>query len=72
MKVPWKEPNSMKTKSVSLLLLALSALLLQGCVAFPPLIQIEHKDSNSNAEILRRLDAIDKRLDKLEETADKK
>ena len=53
-------------------MLALSALLLQGCVSFPPLIQIEHKDSNSNEEILKRLDAIDKRLDKLEEKADKK
>jgi hypothetical protein len=62
----------MKTRSVGLLMLALSAFLLQGCIAFPPLIQVEHKDSSTNAEILRRLDAIDKRLDKLEEKSDKK
>jgi len=36
------------------------------------LIQIEHKDTNSNAEVIKRLDAIDRRLDKLEEKADKK
>ncbi len=44
-----------------------SALLLQGCVAFPPLIQVEHKDSpNNNQEIVKRLDAIDNRLSQLE------
>ena len=57
--------------------LALSGLLLQGCVALPPLINVEHKDSgtnnsDSNKEVLKRLDAIDQRLSKLEQSADKK
>ncbi len=41
------------------------ALALQGCVAIPPLIQVEHKDTNTD-EIKRRLDEIDRRLDKIE------
>ena len=47
------------------------ALACQGCIAFPPLIQVEHKDNPDDKEILRRLDAIDRRLDALEK-ADKK
>jgi starvation-inducible outer membrane lipoprotein len=64
----------MKTKSISLMLLVLSVFLLQGCIAFPPLIQVEHKDANpdSNKEVMRRLDAIDQRLSQLEQKADKK
>jgi starvation-inducible outer membrane lipoprotein len=56
----------------SYLYIAALALLLQGCIAFPPLIQVEHKDSPpQNQEILKRLDAIDHRLDAIEK-ADKK
>jgi hypothetical protein len=48
-----------------------SAILLQGCIAFPPLVQIERKDAqptkSNNDEVIKRLDAIDKRLSKLEE-----
>jgi starvation-inducible outer membrane lipoprotein len=57
----------MKTKVVVLGLLALTALAFQGCVAFPPLIQVEHKESASNQEVLKRLDAIDSRLNQLEQ-----
>jgi starvation-inducible outer membrane lipoprotein len=60
----------MKTKTIrfSLLALALSLPLLSGCIAFPPLIQVEHKENpNSNQEVLRRLDAIDQRLNQLEQ-----
>jgi hypothetical protein len=57
----------MKKKSIMLGTLALGALLLQGCIAFPPLVQVEHKDSPSNAEVIRRLDAIDHRLDQLDQ-----
>ena len=50
---------------------ALLALACQGCIAFPPLIQVEHKDSPEDKEILRRLDSIDKRLDALEKSEKK-
>jgi starvation-inducible outer membrane lipoprotein len=64
----------MKNKTIGLMLLLLSGLLLQGCIAFPPLIQVEHKDAppDSNKEILRRLDSIDQRLNQLEQKQDKK
>lgn len=52
-------------------ILALTTLLLQGCIAFPPLIQVEHKDG-TNQEVLHRLDAIDHRLDQLEQKASEK
>src|SRR5262245_42413314 len=58
------EPNLMKSKWLLLPTLLLAALL-QGCIAFPPLIQVEHKDSPKDEEILKRLDAIDRRLDTL-------
>jgi len=64
----------MKTKPglLNLFSIALLALACQGCIAFPPLIQVEHKDSPEDKEILRRLDAIDRRLDALEQKSDKK
>ena len=64
----------MKNKTVSFMLLVAAGLLLQGCIAFPPLIQVEHKDApvDSNKEVLKRLDAIDQRLTQLEQKTDKK
>ncbi len=65
----------MKTKLVALAFGGLAALLLQGCIAFPPLIQVEHKDnpnSASNQEVLKRLDAIDNRLNQLEKNEQQK
>jgi len=50
----------------------LAVLLLQGCIAFPPLIQVEHKDSTTNQDIVKRLDAIDKRLNQLEKNTEQK
>jgi len=72
-----REPtNLMKSKTVSLLVLLFAGLLLQGCIAFPPLIQVEHKDAppppDSNKEVMKRLDSIDQRLSQLEQKADKK
>jgi hypothetical protein len=61
----------MKIKLSTLALAFLMMLLLQGCIAFPPLVQVEHKDSANNEEIIRRLDAIDRRLGKLEQKAEK-
>ena len=65
----------MKTTKLSLqnvFSIALLVLACQGCIAFPPLIQVEHKDNPDDKEILRRLDAIDKRLDSLEQKSEKK
>jgi len=44
------------------------AVLLQGCViGFPPLVNVESKASkNENKELMKRLDAFDKRLADLE------
>ncbi len=61
----------MKTMSLRLAFLPLAALLLQGCIAFPPLIQVEHKESPGNKELLQRLDAIDHRLSRLEQKEEK-
>jgi uncharacterized lipoprotein YajG len=58
----------------TILMLALGSLLFQGCVAFPPLIQVKHehaapKATASNDEVLKRLDAIDNRLNQIEKEA---
>ena len=62
----------MKTKLPLLLLVSLAAFLLQGCIAFPPLIQVEHKDAPPNQDLMHRLDAIEHRLDALDQKLDKK
>ena len=62
----------MKMKVVTCAFLSVTAFFLQGCIAFPPLIQVEQKDSpSSNKEVLRRLDAIDQRLSRLEQKSEK-
>ncbi len=61
----------MKLPYTKAIVAACGALLLQGCVAFPPLVTVEHKNDSPpalNEEVLRRLDQIDRRLDKLEQT----
>jgi hypothetical protein len=50
--------------------IALSAVALQGCIEIPPLIQVQHKDNNE--DIQRRLDSIDRRLERLEQRSDEK
>lgn len=62
----------MKRKTIVLAVSGLAALLLQGCIAFPPLIQVEHKESITNQEIVKRLDAIDHRLTELEKNGEPK
>ena len=63
----------MNINKTILLLIGLSASLLQGCIAFPPLIQVQHKDApQPQQEVLQRLDAIDHRLEKLEQHAENK
>ena len=60
----------MKRNYPKLLLLVLGMTAFQGCIAFPPLIQVEHKNEPpppaSNEEVIKRLDAIDQRLNSLE------
>jgi starvation-inducible outer membrane lipoprotein len=51
-----------------MLLVLIATVVLQGCVAIPPLIQVQHKDSND--ELRTRLDSIDRRLDRLEQRAE--
>ena len=52
------------------LLFGMAALCLNGCVAIPPLIQVQHKDND--ADVVRKLDEIDKRLKRVEEKLDKR
>jgi len=63
----------MRPKNLFLLFALGMTILVQGCIAFPPLIQVEHKQepppqaaANTNEEVLRRLESIDKRLEQLE------
>ena len=66
----------MKAKRILLGVLLVEAILLQGCViGFPPLVNVESKESkNENKELMKRLDTIDKRLSQLEtqQTTEKK
>jgi len=66
----------MKMNKVLLGMLLAGAVLVQGCViGFPPLVNVESKASkNENKELIKRLDAIDKRLADLEsqKSAEKK
>ena len=48
------------------LILAVGAVVLQGCVAIPPLIQVQHRDSGNNLSS-GRLDAIERRLERIEQ-----
>ncbi len=59
----------MKIATLSLLLLVMISFLLNGCVAIPPLINVQHRDMSS--ETSRKLDDIDKRLQRLEEKLEK-
>lgn len=62
----------MKSKNLIPSVLALLALcvVLTGCVAVPPLIQVQHKDNDEN--ISRKLDDIDNRLKRLEQGMEKR
>ncbi|MGO9204169.1 MAG: hypothetical protein ACLQM8_26925 [Limisphaerales bacterium] len=62
----------MKRKALIIGVACFAGLLLQGCVALPPLVQVEHKDGACNQEIARRLDRIDQRLAQLEQKSESK
>ena len=61
----------MKQNLSKLFVITICGLILQGCVAFPPLIQVEKKESN-DTELARRVDAMEKQLNRIEEKLDKK
>jgi hypothetical protein len=65
--------TTMKKRLIILGFVSFATLLLQGCVAFPPLVSVEHKENPAaNAEVIKRLDAIDQRLAQLEQKTEKK
>jgi hypothetical protein len=55
----------MKRQMVKWVSVVLLAVVLQGCVSIPPLINVQHKHGNPE-DIARRLDSIDRRLEQLE------
>ncbi len=60
-------PNMKKT-ILSFALAIVTVSFLSGCVAIPPLIQVQHKDADGTAQ---KLDSIEKRLERLEQKLDK-
>ena len=52
-------------KKLLLLFAAVTTTLFQGCIAIPPLIQVQHKDNGQ--ELSSRLDSIERRLERLEQ-----
>lgn len=54
----------MKSRIGFVLLIALCGIILNGCVAIPPLINVQHREDDKNND--RRLDSIERRLDQLE------
>ena len=59
----------MKKTMLCFALAIVTISFLSGCVAIPPLIQVQHKDGDTTA---RKLDSIEKRLDQMEQKLDKK
>ncbi len=57
----------MKTKLIALGPLLFLLVVAAGCVSLPPIVKVEHKEDDSNQAIASRLDAIDRRLDNLEQ-----
>jgi len=69
----------MKRARILLGILVVGSVLVEGCViGFPPLVNVESKESKEskagNQEMMKRLDAIDKRLAEIEkqQNAEKK
>ncbi len=48
-----------------------AGLSFSGCVAIPPLIQVQHRES-SNVDLAKKLDAIERRLDRIEDKVEPK
>jgi hypothetical protein len=58
----------MKTKLIIAIVMPALLLCAIGCVSLPPLVKVEHKETNSNEAVAKRLESIDHRLDQLEKT----
>ena len=56
----------MKRQIFKWVIVILGAVALQGCISIPPLISVQHRESNKD-EITRRLESIDRRLERLEQ-----
>ena len=59
----------MKRTAYTVFLALVSIVLFNGCVAIPPLINVQHRDSSPDSN--RRLEDIDKRLQRIEQKLDK-
>lgn len=54
----------MKTRIGYIILMAVCGIFFSGCVAIPPLINVQHRGDDKNIE--KRLDSIERRLGQLE------
>jgi len=59
----------MKRTTSSVLLVLLSIIVFSGCVAVPPLINVQHREHSPDTQ--KRLDDIDRRLHRIEDKLDK-
>ncbi|MBM3837529.1 MAG: hypothetical protein FJ398_06135 [Verrucomicrobia bacterium] len=59
----------MKKAAFYLLLGFISIVAFSGCVAVPPLINVQHREHSSDTQ--KRLDDIDRRLQRIEQKLDK-
>lgn len=63
-------------KKAALLFVLAGPIWLTGCVSIPPLIQVEHKQDAPppavSQDVVRRLEAIEMRMQRLEEKLDKR
>ena len=62
--------TKMKKTFLSILLALVGGTVLSGCIAIPPLINVQHKDADPQNQ--KKLDAIEKRLERLEEKLEKR
>ena len=66
---PESKFTNMKRKAYSAFLVLISIVLFNGCVAIPPLINVQHREANPDTG--KRLDDIDKRLQRIEDKLEK-
>ncbi len=75
MKFPGRSASKarMKKTLARYLIILGTIALLPGCISIPPLVQVQHRETiTPNDELKRRLDSIDHRLEQLEKTSMKK